>query len=79
MNCCNEWEPKSKVINDVLILQQIRTGWKLPMDIAFLFCPWCGVSRANIATSKLRDSTVIEAPGQMNKLVPIEGSTGEKT
>jgi hypothetical protein len=32
------------------------------------------------ATSKERDSTVSEATGQMNKLIPlIEGSTGEKT
>lgn len=44
MKCeCKEWNENIAKINDPIVLQSIRSGFKYQYDgKKFKFCPWCG-------------------------------------
>jgi hypothetical protein len=67
----------SSLMSDGSGSQWIGDGFHSPADYHVEWTHWMPLPEA--PSTKARDSTVSEAPGQMNKLVPIDGSTGEKT
>lgn len=44
-DCCDDWEPGIKALDEPIVLQAIRSGVDFYKGKPFLFCPWCGKKR----------------------------------